>query len=69
MLVPSLHLAEQDRHRNELDDTTVSFITQTTKDLVDELSLRRDDSSAADVRGRTVSTREDRVPARKRRRR
>jgi predicted PurR-regulated permease PerM len=49
VLVPALNLAEQDRHRNELDDATVTFITQTTKDLVDELSLRRDDSSAADV--------------------
>jgi predicted PurR-regulated permease PerM len=49
VLVPALNLAEQDRHRNELDDATVTFITQTTKDLVDELGLRRDDSSAADV--------------------
>jgi len=48
VLIPALNLAEQDRHRNELDDATVTFITQTTKDLVDELSLRRNDSSAAD---------------------
>jgi predicted PurR-regulated permease PerM len=53
VLIPALSLAEQDRHRNELDDATVTFITQTTKDLVDELSLRHDDSHgesrAADV--------------------
>ncbi len=49
VLIPALSLAEQDRHRNELDDATVSFITQTTKDLVDELSLRCDDSVTADV--------------------
>jgi predicted PurR-regulated permease PerM len=49
VLVPALNLAEQDRHRNELDDATVTFITQTTKDLVDELSLRRDDRGAVDV--------------------
>ncbi len=49
VLIPALNLAEQDRHRNELDDATVSFITQTTKDLVDELSLRRDDSTTAEV--------------------
>jgi methanogenic corrinoid protein MtbC1 len=49
VLIPALHLAEQDRHRNELDDSTVIFITQTTKDLVEELSLRRDDSKPADV--------------------
>jgi hypothetical protein len=48
VLIPALNLAEQDRHRNELDDATVTFITQTTKDLIDELSLRRD-SAAADV--------------------
>ncbi len=49
VLIPALSLAEQDRHRNELDEATVSFITQTTKDLVDELSLRHDDSGTADV--------------------
>jgi predicted PurR-regulated permease PerM/methanogenic corrinoid protein MtbC1 len=47
VLVPALNLAEQDRHRNELDDSTIAFITQTTKDLVEELSLRRDDAAEA----------------------
>jgi hypothetical protein len=42
VVIPALGLAEQDRHRNELDDATVAFITQTTKDLVDELSLKKD---------------------------
>jgi predicted PurR-regulated permease PerM len=49
VLIPALSLAEQDRHRNELDDTTVAFITQTTKDLIDELSLRHDESRIANV--------------------
>jgi predicted PurR-regulated permease PerM len=49
VLIPALSLAEQDRHRNELDDGTVAFITQTTKDLVDELSLRHDDSGTLAV--------------------
>jgi predicted PurR-regulated permease PerM len=40
VLIPALNLAEQDRHRNSLDDSTVTFITQTTKDLVEEFSLR-----------------------------
>jgi predicted PurR-regulated permease PerM len=40
VLIPALNLAEQDRHQNTLDDATVSFITQTTRDLVEELSLR-----------------------------
>jgi predicted PurR-regulated permease PerM len=43
VLIPALHLAEQDRHRNALDDSTVDFITQTTKDLVEEFSLREED--------------------------
>ncbi len=49
VLIPALSLAEQDRHRNELDDATVAFITQTTKDLIDDLSLRHDDLKTADV--------------------
>ena len=43
VLIPALNLAEQDRHRNALDDSTVDFITQTTKDLVEEFSLREVD--------------------------
>ena len=43
VLIPALNLAEQDRHRNALDDSTVDFITQTTKDLVEEFSLREED--------------------------
>jgi hypothetical protein len=49
VLIPALQLAEQDRHRNELDDSTVAFITQTTKDLVEELSLKQDDLKPPDV--------------------
>ena len=40
VLIPALNLAEQDRHRNALDEATVAFITQTTKDLVEEMTLR-----------------------------
>ena len=40
VLIPALSLAEQDRHRNALDESTISFITETTKDLVEEFSLR-----------------------------
>lgn len=39
VLVPALGLAEQDRHRNALDHSTVTFITQTTKDLVEEFAV------------------------------
>jgi hypothetical protein len=47
VLIPALNLAEQDRHRNALDDSTVHFITQTTKDLVEELSLRAENPRRA----------------------
>lgn len=42
VLIPALNLAEQDRHSNALDQATVDFITLTTKELVDELSFRKD---------------------------
>ncbi|MGA8732135.1 MAG: AI-2E family transporter [Terracidiphilus sp.] len=40
VLIPALILAERDRHSNALDQTTVAFITQTTRDLVEEMTLR-----------------------------
>jgi methanogenic corrinoid protein MtbC1 len=39
VLIPALSLSELDRHRNALDESTVSFITVTTKDLVEEYSM------------------------------
>ncbi len=49
VLIPALNLAEQDRHRNALDDSTVDFITQTTKDLVEEFSLREDETGTTRI--------------------
>jgi hypothetical protein len=40
VLVPALNLSEQDRHRNALDEATVTFITQTTRDLVEEMTIQ-----------------------------
>jgi len=37
VLIPALALAEQDRHRNDLDEPTQQFITLSTKELVEEL--------------------------------
>ncbi len=37
VLIPALCLIEQDRHRNELDDATQSFIMQSTRELIEEL--------------------------------
>ncbi len=51
VLIPALNLAEQDRHRNALDDSTVDFITQTTKDLVEEFSLREDEPRTVGIAG------------------
>lgn len=47
LMVPALSLFEQDRHRNALDQETVSFITETTQEQVEELGLRRDESQPA----------------------
>jgi predicted PurR-regulated permease PerM len=38
VLIPALSLAEQDRHRNELDDATQNYIYQSTREIVDELA-------------------------------
>jgi predicted PurR-regulated permease PerM len=37
VVIPALSLAEQDRHRNELDEETRSFIYQSTREIVEEL--------------------------------
>ncbi len=42
VLIPALSLAEEDRHQNDLDEATASFIHQTTKELVEELGFRPD---------------------------
>jgi predicted PurR-regulated permease PerM len=58
VLIPALNLAEQDRHRNALDDSTIDFITQTTKDLVEEFRLREDEAGTiriADVLSRKIA--------------
>jgi hypothetical protein len=43
VLIPALSLAEQDRHQQNLEEATVSFIYQTTRELVEELGLRREE--------------------------
>jgi predicted PurR-regulated permease PerM len=50
VLIPALSLAEQDRHQNRLEDANEKFISQSTRELIDELWEPRDegsDSSAA----------------------
>jgi len=36
VLIPALSMVEQDRHRNELDEETESFIMQSTRELIEE---------------------------------
>jgi predicted PurR-regulated permease PerM len=45
VLIPALSMVEQDRHRNELDEATQSFIMQSTRELIEEF----DDSGNAEV--------------------
>jgi predicted PurR-regulated permease PerM len=37
VIIPALSLAEQDRHRDELDEETQDFIYQSTREIVEEL--------------------------------
>ena len=40
VLIPALTLAEQDRHLNSLESATANFISQSTRDLIEELGER-----------------------------
>ena len=53
ILIPALSLVEQDRHRNELDDQTQSFIMQSTRELIEELDETAVADSAAQETTRT----------------
>ena len=52
VMIPALGLAEQDRHRHELDEETTDFIYQSTREIVEELgdvSLESNGSKQAEV--------------------
>ena len=51
VMIPALIMAERDRHSNALDEATVAFITQTTKDLVGEMTLRKVDPERNETTG------------------
>ncbi len=61
VLIPALSLFEQDRHRNALDKATIRFITETTRDLVEELGLRSDEREPSSTE-RQLSLGESPVP-------
>lgn len=46
VLIPALALAEQDRHVNSLEAGTTSFISQSTRDLIEDLGERLFDEPA-----------------------
>jgi predicted PurR-regulated permease PerM len=65
VLIPALSLVEQDRHRNELDDATLAFIMQSTRELIEELG----DSATTEAKDRlflglTAQSRIACIPAR-----
>ncbi len=40
VMIPALAMAEQDRHLNILDSATADFVSQTTRELIDEIGER-----------------------------
>ena len=40
VLIPALGLAQQDQIQGDIDDSTIDFIRQTTRDLIEEAALR-----------------------------
>jgi predicted PurR-regulated permease PerM len=43
VLIPALTMAEQDRHRNDLDEETATFIYQSTREFLEDLSAKTGD--------------------------
>jgi hypothetical protein len=48
VLIPALALAEQDRHRDDLDDITEQFICKSTKEILDELGDKSKEPAAVE---------------------
>jgi predicted PurR-regulated permease PerM len=59
VLIPALSLAEQDRHQNRLEDANEKFISQSTRELIDEFwepAGEKSDSSPVGVEASDVLT-------------
>ena len=56
VLIPALRLAEEDRHRDALGDRTVEFISQTTRELIDDLGERVTSQNPARMANGSVSS-------------
>jgi predicted PurR-regulated permease PerM len=49
VVIPALNLAEEDRHRNELDEETQNFIFQSTREIVEELGENPEQTAEAEL--------------------
>jgi predicted PurR-regulated permease PerM len=47
VLIPALIMAEHDRHRNDLDEETATFIYQSTREFLEDLSAKSGDDRPA----------------------
>ena len=59
LLLPALSLAEQDRHRNELDEDSETFIYQSARELVDELGEASEARPAPGLRVLCIPAKDD----------
>lgn len=50
VLIPALSLAEQDRHRSEIDDATETFVCQSIKEIVEEINDRSQEQRELDAK-------------------
>jgi CheY-like chemotaxis protein len=51
VIIPALSLAEEDRHRGNLDEVKQQFIVQNTRSLLDEMAKRAEDLAAGENAG------------------
>jgi hypothetical protein len=54
VVIPALSLAEQDRHRSELDEDTQNFIYQSTREIVEDLGELSREESVSETSGSVI---------------
>ena len=64
VLIPALSLVEQDRHRNELDQATETFIFQSIKELVEEVNDRSNEQQQTAAGGASPASPQEGAPSR-----
>jgi predicted PurR-regulated permease PerM len=57
VIIPALGLAERDRHQNELDEDSQTFIYQSTREIVEEIEIPSPDETATPDSPATPETR------------